>query len=133
MAQPRWLQFGLANSGLVITNDFRMAATKPIPALNWYDIPNPDSPDLDELAHKFKLHELQIEDVRHPPQRAKIEEHDDYVFTVLKKLHTTEKVHFHDFDMFLGRDFLITVHKGADKFVEGVRQRAQQNQVERID
>src|SRR5438128_1665348 len=110
-----------------------MAAAKPIPALNWYDIADPASPDLDELARKFTLHELQIEDARHPPQRAKVEEHGDYVFVVLKKLHTTERVHFHDFDMFLGRDFLITVHKGADKFVEAVRERAQQNQVNRID
>src|ERR1044071_4475920 len=110
-----------------------MAATKPIAALNWYDIPDPASHDLDELAGKFKLHELQIEDTRHPPQRAKTEEHDGYIFAVLKKLHTTEEVHFHDFDMFLGTDFLITVHKGASRFIDSVRHRAEQNQVDRID
>jgi magnesium transporter len=110
-----------------------MAAAKPIPSLNWYDIADPASPDLDELARKFHLHELQIEDIRHGNQRAKTEEHEKYVFTVLKKLHTTEEVHFHDFDMFLGSDFLITVHKGSNGFIDEVRHRVEQNQVNRLD
>src|ERR1044071_8145867 len=107
-----------------------MAATKPIAALNWYDIPDPASHDLDELAGKFKLHELQIEDTRHPGQRAKTEEHDGYIFTVLKKLHNTEEVHFHDFCMFLGPDYLITVHKGSDDFIAKVRHVAEVNRID---
>ena len=109
-----------------------MAAT-PIPGLAWYDIADPASTELDELARRFHLHELQIEDARHPPQRAKIEEHDAYIFTVLKRLHTKDEVHFHDLDLFLGADFLITVHAGGDQFIEKIRQRAEQNRIVRID
>ena len=108
-------------------------AAKPIPSLNWYDISDPASPDLDELARKFSLHELQIEDTRHPPQRAKSEEHDGYIFTVLKKLKCTDEVNFEDFDAFLGPDFLITVHAGPCALVDRVQHRAEQNQVDRID
>src|SRR3954471_6338059 len=110
-----------------------MPATKPIATLNWYDVPDPASRDLDELAQRFHLHELQIEDTRHEGQRAKVEEHDTYVFAVIKKLHTTEEVHFHDFCIFLGPDFLITVHKGSNEFINTVRHRAEQNQITRID
>jgi Mg2+ and Co2+ transporter CorA len=74
-------------------------AFKPIPSLNWFDIPDPASPDLDELARQFSLHELQIDDTRHPPQRAKTEEHDGYIFGVLKKLKSSEEVEFDDFDV----------------------------------
>ena len=35
--------------------------------LQWFDIADPASPELDELARRFKLHELQIEDCRHRP------------------------------------------------------------------
>lgn len=110
-----------------------MAAIKPIPSLNWYDVPDPLSPDLDELARKFSLHELQIEDTRHPPQRAKSEEHDGYIFTVLKKLKRAEEVNFEDFDVFLGPDFLVTVHAGPCALVDRVQHRAEQNRIDRID
>src|SRR4029079_7038249 len=55
--------------------------------LKWFDVADPASPELDELAQQFELHELQIEDCRHRPQRPKTEEHDHYIFTVLKHIH----------------------------------------------
>src|SRR3954462_6966282 len=80
---------------------------------------DPNSPDLDELARRFHLHELQIEDCRHRPQRAKVDEYGTYMFAVLKQLvpNTQEPV-FDDFDVFLGSDFLITVHQGDCAFLE---------------
>ena len=106
---------------------------QPIPSLNWYDISDPTSPELDELARKFGLHELQIDDTRHPPQRAKVEEPERYVFIVLKKLKSTEEVHFFDFDIFLGPDFLITVHDRCNPFLDKLKTVAQQNQITRLD
>src|SRR5205823_15049809 len=46
-----------------------------LPDVAWFDVPDPNSPDLDELARRFHLHELQIEDCRHRPQRAKVDEY----------------------------------------------------------
>lgn len=106
---------------------------KPIASLNWYDISDPKSPELDELARTYRLHELQIEDTRHPPQRAKVEEPEQYAFLVLKKLKTTDEVHFLDFDIFIGPDFLITVHYGCGKFVDRVQHLAEQNGFNRLD
>ena len=62
-----------------------------LPGVNWFDVPDPASPDLDELARRFHLHELQIEDCRHRPQRAKVDEYGTYMFAVLKHLVRAEQ------------------------------------------
>jgi magnesium transporter len=79
--------------------------------MQWYNIFDPDAPELDRLAEKYKLHPLHIEDCRHRNQRAKIEEGHGYLFTVLKPVRIDEEGNFDgvDLDIFLGADFLITV------------------------
>jgi magnesium transporter len=109
------------------------AAFQPIPGLSWFHIEDPDSPSLDELASKFELHPLQIEDCRHRPQRAKLEEHERYLFLVLKHLHYDEEMTFDDLDAFVGRDFLVTVSKGEIPFLDRLCDRARQDQVKRLD
>jgi magnesium transporter len=106
---------------------------QPIANLNWFDICDPDSPELDELARQFGLHELEVEDCRKRPQRAKYNEHDNYIFCVLKHLHENERLAFDDFDLFLGRDFLITVHKGREDVLEKIRLRAVEEGAIRLD
>ena len=79
--------------------------------MQWYNILDPDGPELDRLAERYKLHPLHIEDCRHRNQRAKIEEGQGYLFTVLKPVRIDEEGNFDavDLDIFLGADFLITV------------------------
>jgi magnesium transporter len=101
--------------------------------LAWFDVADPASPELDDLAHRFNLHELQIEDCRHRPQRPKTEEHDHYIFTVLKHMHNNGELEFDDIDIFIGPDFLITVRSGDSEIFETVRARAEQEQVDRLD
>ena len=101
--------------------------------LQWFDIADPASPELDELARRFGLHELQIEDCRHRPQRPKTEEHDHYIFTVLKHMHDPADLEFDDIDVFIGPDFLITVHRADSAVFDAVRNRAQQEHTDRLD
>lgn len=110
-----------------------MSARQPLPQLAWFHIDDPASPELDELAKRFGLHELDIEDCRHRVQRAKVEEHDEYIFVVLKHIHRNEIIHFDDFDVFVGRNFLITVTKSDEPVIERIRHRVAQNHVERLD
>jgi magnesium transporter len=79
--------------------------------MHWYNIVDPAGPELDELADQFKLHPLHVEDCRHRGQRAKIEDGQSYLFTVLKPVRVDEEGNFEavDLDIFLGSDFLITV------------------------
>ena len=107
--------------------------TTVFPHLPWFDIPAPSSSELDELASRFSLHELQIEDCRHRPQRPKAEEHDRYVFAILKHVHNEGELRFDDVDLFLGRDFLISVRDRDSAMIAQVRARAEQEQVERLD
>jgi magnesium transporter len=101
--------------------------------LQWFDIADPASPELDELAHRFGLHELQIEDCRHRPQRPKAEEHDHYIFTVLKHMHDPADLEFDDVDVFFGPDFLISVHRADSALIDAVRARAEQEHADRLD
>jgi magnesium transporter len=81
----------------------------------WYDLRDANDPRLDQLAERFKLHPLHIEDCRHRGQNAKVEESGDYVFVVLKPvaIGSAGEFAFADLDLFLGRDFLITVEEGG--------------------
>ncbi|HEY2472088.1 MAG TPA: magnesium/cobalt transporter CorA [Terracidiphilus sp.] len=99
----------------------------------WFDVADPASPELDELARRFELHELQVEDCRHRPQRPKAEEHDRYIFTVLKHIHDQAELEFDDIDLFLGPGFLISVRSADAVVVERVRVRASEEKVERLD
>lgn len=110
-----------------------MAAKQPCPHLAWYDISDPASPDLDELARRFQLHELQIEDCRHQPQRAKTEEHGHYIFCVLKTMCNQAEMSFDDLDVFYAQDFVITVHQGPSSALDKVAKRATQDKVQRLD
>src|SRR5579871_2295803 len=101
--------------------------------LAWFDVANPNSPELDELARRFSLHELQIEDCRHRPQRPKIEEHDHYIFVVVKHIHDGSELEFDDIDLFLGRDFLISVRSADSAVIETVRASAAEEKVDRLD
>lgn len=104
-----------------------------LPKLAWFDISDPASPELDELARRFGLHELQVEDCRHRPQRPKTEEHDHYIFAIVKHIHSGGDLDFDDIDLFLGADFLISVRSADSALMESVRTRAEQEHVDRLD
>jgi magnesium transporter len=79
--------------------------------MEWHNITDPGSAELDRLAERYHLHPLHIEDCRHRGQRAKIEEGQTYLFTVLKPVRVDQEGNFDavDLDIFLGADFLVTV------------------------
>jgi magnesium transporter len=82
--------------------------------VEWHDIRDPNDPELDRLAERYRLHQLHIEDCRHRDQRAKVEEIEDYIFIVLKPivLKGEAEVEPSDLDVFLGPTFVITVQEG---------------------
>jgi magnesium transporter len=110
------------------------AASQPLPALQWFDIDDPASPALDELANRFQLHELQIEDTRNRHQPPKTDEYGHYIFAILKHLRQRKgQFVFDDFDVFLGPRFLITVHQGESHVLDKVKTLAQQTKLDRLD
>ena len=79
--------------------------------MEWHQIVDPNSSELDRLAERYHLHPLHIEDCRHRNQSAKIEESPGYIFTVMKGVRLDEKgaLLTADLDIFIGTDFVITV------------------------
>lgn len=94
--------------------------------MQWFDIRDPNDPLLDELAARYHLHPLHIEDCRHRHQSAKIEENGGYIFVVLKPLDVDDRgcLQPGDLDIFLGPDYVITVEEsecaGVRKILDGL-------------
>ncbi len=80
-------------------------------SLTWYALDDPNSPELDDLASRFQLHPLHIEDCRSNNERLKAEGTDHYLFLILKYIQSVQDgdVSFANVCLFVGRDFLITV------------------------
>jgi magnesium transporter len=95
--------------------------------MDWHEIRDPQDAELDRLAERYRLHPLHVEDCRHRNQSAKVEESRGYLFAVLKTVHLGEdgSLQVGDLDIFLGRDFLITVEEAhcppVRKMLEQVR------------
>jgi magnesium transporter len=91
--------------------------------LRWYHLEEPESPLLDRLAQEFGFHELEIEDCRHLRHTAKLEEYENHLFVISNTLHfvpETLGVWFGELDIFIGQDFLVTVHAGPTRSVRDV-------------
>jgi magnesium transporter len=81
--------------------------------MEWHDIKDPNEAALDQLAERYHLHPLHIEDCRHREQNAKAEDSGDYLFVVLKPvdIQPDGTFDFPDLDLFLGHEFFITVQE----------------------
>ena len=92
--------------------------------MDWRQIRDPQDPELDRLAELYRLHPLHIEDCRHRNQSAKVEESRSYMFAVLKTVEIASdgSLALADLDVFLGRDFIITVEDPVEYKIANVTQ-----------
>ena len=84
----------------------------------WYELSSPNDPKLQELADRFHLHPLHLEDARSDDERIKVEQTPHYTFAVLKPVRLKKsaeevEVMFSTIDIFAGRAdgemFFITI------------------------
>ena len=88
-----------------------------------------DAEMLRQIGEKFGLHPLALEDVINGGQRPKIEDFGDHIFITLKlpkKPDTTSSVGTEQVNIFLGPNFVITIHDSSDSF-DPVIQRLREN------
>jgi magnesium transporter len=81
----------------------------------WLDIQDPGAEDVDLLRQEFRFHPLAIEDALRAHERPKIESHEGYYFLVFYALHYNDKhnrLHAHAMSLFVGANYLVSVHKG---------------------
>lgn len=86
----------------------------------WIDVADPSDEDLERLARRFGLHPLEVEDVRTFSDLPKLEEHGGHAFLVVHvlALEPDLRVRADELDLFWGRDFALTVHRGRVRAVE---------------
>jgi magnesium transporter len=106
--------------------------------MDWHEIRDPQDPELDRLAERYRLHPLHIEDCRHRNQSAKVEECHGYLFVVLKTVEAAGdgSPAVADLDLFVGRDFLISVEdprqQSARAVLAAVRAAAPQMRADQV-
>lgn len=99
-------------------------------AIFWLDVENPSEQDLAKIGEEFHLHPLAIEDASHEHQRPKVEEYEQFYFVVfytVERPQETKQLKIHEIDMFLGKNYLITVHEKPIAELNEVEQRWTRN------
>jgi magnesium transporter len=96
-------------------------------ALLWLDLTAPSDEDLALLGARFGFHPLALEDCAHADQRPKCEEYGDYLFIVSQGFECPnaelEDMRWYELHVFLGKNYLVTVHDTAIPGVEQVWKR----------
>ena len=79
--------------------------------VEWIDWTGLSNKQISKILKKYNFHELDIEACMEENQRARIDVYDDYLFMVLhfpKYNQKTKIYNLNEFNIFLGKDFLIT-------------------------
>lgn len=87
----------------------------------WIDFPGPDVVELQKIAKLFNLHPLAIEDLITPQYRPKIDTYDNGLMVVLRDADVDrieKNLSALELDLFLGKNFLITVHSEPMECIE---------------
>ncbi len=81
----------------------------------WINLQNPDRHDVEKLAEKYNFNSLNIEDCMTKFELPKLDSYDDHFFVILHFPPLSQKVGMprnSQLSIFLGKDFLITIHQG---------------------
>lgn len=94
------------------------------PDVIWIDLDNPADTQLDMLRDLFRFHHLAIEDTRNHRQRPKVEEYADHLFIIANHVVMNgQDVEFQELDIFLGKNYIVTVHSACSPLINEVCRR----------
>jgi magnesium transporter len=92
----------------------------------WVAIKDPTDEELDKMKDEFGLHPLAVEDARQGHQRPKIEEYGDSLFGVVQIPELQGKdIEVGEVDLFVGRNYVLSVRHRTEKGFQAVRDRAE--------
>lgn len=81
---------------------------------------------IEQIAEKYKLHPLSVEDILNVSQRSKIEDFDDYIFITLKILsweHKLGKINTEQLSLVIGQNFVLSFSEGPFPAFNLIRER----------
>lgn len=92
----------------------------------WVALRDAEPAELEEMRGEFGLHELAVEDAHHGHQRPKIEEYDESIFAVMHLVEMTDgKLNFGEVDVFVGKNYVLSVRNHSEQDFLGVRSRCE--------
>jgi magnesium transporter len=90
----------------------------------WVNLEQPTETDLTKLSDVFGFHPLALEDTITQDQRPKAEEYPDHLFIVLKPMTVdTDDYKFREMEVFVGRNYLVTVHSDGEPVIQQTQKR----------
>jgi len=94
-----------------------------VKGITWIDAVNASNKTIEEILVPFDFHELDVEAVLEPNQRARIDSYDEYVFITLHfpKYNQLKKIYeLNEFHIFLGKRFLITLRDFQGRHIDEI-------------
>ena len=91
----------------------------------WVALKDPLPGELAAMQKEFDLHELAVEDATHGHQRPKIDEYGDSLFAVLHNVQPGDELKVGEVDLFVGRNYIMSVRNQAEPGFASVRARCE--------
>jgi magnesium transporter len=93
----------------------------------WVALRDATDDELTVMQGEFGLHDLAVEDARHGHQRPKIEEYGETLFAVVHtvELSPTDEIRIGELNIFVGRNFVLSVRNRSVQNLSQVRVRAE--------
>ncbi|MBN9391242.1 MAG: magnesium/cobalt transporter CorA [Chloroflexi bacterium] len=101
--------------------------------LIWIDMNKPTPDELNKIGEEFGFHPLALEDASGQHQRPKVDVYENFYFVVFYSIsYEREGNHFQatEIDMFMGENFLVTVHYSDVPALKEAKKRWQSNATE---
>ncbi|MBI2059895.1 MAG: magnesium/cobalt transporter CorA [Nitrospirae bacterium] len=96
----------------------------------WFDFLNPSPTEIKSLSEKFAFHDLAIEDCLGDVRDPKIDLYEGYLFVVFHAITPNgmySGFNKNEIDMFLGRNFIVSVHKQPVRAIDDSLDRCRKN------
>jgi magnesium transporter len=101
------------------------------PVTLWVDLAAPTDEEFQLLNEVFGFHPLAVDDARSALQYPKVEPYPGYLYIVLHGIDVTKgrsQFATRDVDLFLGRNYLVTVHDGQSRSIGRLRELCDQHE-----
>jgi len=123
-------QYDAVSGEIITVSQEQLATSLHEPnAIFWVDVQHPSDEDFTWLTETFNFHPLAIEDARKQKQRAKVDRYENHYFLALHAIHYyphSHRVGVLEIGLFLGKNFIVTVHQKPIPSITDVRKRWEQ-------
>jgi magnesium transporter len=99
-------------------------------AFHWIDLEDPTVKEAQILEDPFRFHPLAIEDCLSEVHHPKVDDYEEYVFIIVHGIRfdaPTDQFITRELDIFLGRNFVITHHRGPMRSITSAREQCGKN------